>query len=170
MTTSGMWVELRGDLFSTFEADAVVITTNGYVDKAGKCVMGKGTAEQARDRFPGIDKRLGGLVTQYGNRVFRVQKVSLFGRDDVWIVSFPVKPVEGPNGEPGWRCRADIEIIRTSCKQLVEVTDKFGFKTVVLPRPGCGNGQLKWERVLASGALDPIREDLRFVVVERNAE
>src|SRR5947209_19743801 len=106
------WVEMHGDLFSTYEADAVVITTNGYVDQAGKCVMGKGTAQQARDRFPGIDKRLGDLIRQYGNRVFRVQKVSLFGRDDVWIISFPVKPDVGPNGEPGWLCRADIEVIR----------------------------------------------------------
>lgn len=35
----------------------LVVTTNGCVKSDGTCVMGRGVAQEARDRFDGIDKR-----------------------------------------------------------------------------------------------------------------
>jgi hypothetical protein len=82
----------------------------------------------------------------------------------VAIISFPVKPVTGksagtnvvrhmrnqfPEGStvPGWACVADLKIIKKSCKELVALTDKHGWKKVLLPRPGCGAGELQWAEV-----------------------
>jgi hypothetical protein len=77
------------------------------------------------------------------------------------LVAFPVKPIfgvfDGSNavghmaskfkvGEkiPGWACKAKHEIITESAKQLVEMADKFRWQRIVLPRPGCGAGELEW--------------------------
>ncbi|MDP9438790.1 MAG: hypothetical protein M3P49_08600 [Actinomycetota bacterium] len=61
-----------------------------------------------------------------------------------------------------WRERADPELIRRSAGQLVALADKFRYERVVLPRPGVGNGSLRWEEVrpLLADVLDD-----RFAVV-----
>jgi len=53
-------------------------------------------------------------------------------------------------------------LIRQSARQLVEMADKFGWGSVVLPRPGCGNGGLDWDDVRP--ILEAILDD-RFTVV-----
>lgn len=133
--------EARGNLWS-FEADAIVITTNGYVKGNGECAMGRGCARQARDLWPGVSGRLGRLLREHGNRCFRLGNVGSFD-----LVSMPVKPALGPEGQPGFRCDADLELIEQSARQLLEMADTFGWETVVMPRPGCGNGRLSWENV-----------------------
>ena len=50
------------------------------------------------------------------------------------IYTFPVKH--------HWREPADISLIVRSAMQLSELVDHYGDKTVVIPRPGCGNGKL----------------------------
>jgi len=70
------------------------------------------------------------------------------------LVSMPVKH--------HWRDRADPELIVTSAKQLVQMADKFEWHSIVVPRPGCGNGGLTWNDVRP--LLEPIFDD-RFTVV-----
>ncbi|CAA9352962.1 MAG: hypothetical protein AVDCRST_MAG93-7205 [uncultured Chloroflexia bacterium] len=142
--------EQRKDLWS-IEADLRLITTNGHVTKAGKCVMGRGCAKEARDSIPGIDQKLGNLLGEHGNRVMRLTRIN--GAD---LASFPVKH--------HWKEEADPELIERSAKQLVALADKFGYTGVVLPRPGCGNGRLKWADV--RGILAQILDD-RFTVVSK---
>jgi hypothetical protein len=145
-------IEAVGDLWTFSTPDARVITTNGDVTDAGKCVMGRGVAEQARDRYPGIDKQLGHLIDVWGNRPFRLH----YDRSArVWIATFPVKR--------HWRERADPDLIRQSALKLVEIADKFHWHEVVMPRPGCGNGRLRWSDV--QPILEPILDD-RFVVLD----
>jgi hypothetical protein len=57
---------------------------------------------------------------------------------------------------PGWACKARLDIIRKSAHELVAMADKFGWKRVVLPRPGCGAGELSWDdvRPLLEAILD----------------
>lgn len=56
--------EAFGDLWDFHAAPNAVacITTNGYVNGRGECVMGRGVARQAKARFPGIAKQLGTLI------------------------------------------------------------------------------------------------------------
>lgn len=147
--------EAFGDLW-TMRADAVCITTNGYVTTAGRGVMGRGVAAQAKRRFPGIDKALGEALTKNGNHV---QIIAWWG-DGVALVAFPVKHV--------WRDAADLGLIRRSCAELVVLADnprgKAGrtWERILLPRPGCGNGRLRWEDV--SPIVEPLLDD-RVVIV-----
>jgi len=155
-------LEARGDLWELGKnADAVVITTNGFVKKNGHAVMGRGCAREARDRWAGLDLRLGTLIRIHGNRCFRFA-ASLPNNEGSCLVSFPVKPERGLDGEPGWSCPAEMWLIRQSARQLVEMADKFGWGSVVLPRPGCGNGGLDWDDVRP--ILEAILDD-RFTVV-----
>jgi hypothetical protein len=144
-------IEVRGNLWS-YEADVRVITTNGFVRKDGRCVMGRGCAFEATQRQPGIDKALGDLIKKHGNHVFRLTTT----RPSIW--SMPVKH--------HWRQKADIELIRRSAHELVEALrydDVWPFDGVcVLPRPGCGNGQLNWADVRP--VLEQILDDKFHVI------
>jgi len=126
--------EIVGDMFSEKImklADAVCITTNGFVKKDGCCVMGAGNAKQAKEKFEGIDKRLGELIKENGNIVQIIYRY--FGPD---IIAFPVKH--------NWWEKADPDLVTTSTKSLLSLTNSMGWKKVILPRPGCNNGKLKW--------------------------
>lgn len=169
--------EIKGNMWET-ECDAVCITTNGYLKMNSEAVMGRGCAKQAAEYFPEIPKILGERIKKYGNVVSPIRHF-----EGVAIVSFPVKS-EGfkfqneldcedivkhmryrfKAGEtvPGWACVADIEIIKKSADQLVKMASSHGWKKVLLPRPGCGSGELSWADV--KPVLDEILDD-RFYVI-----
>lgn len=133
--------------------DILVITTNGFVRKDGSAVMGRGIAYQATQHDTDVAKRLGYMITKYGNHVHYIRD------EPIWF-SFPVKH--------HWKEQADIELIERSAKELVERLDYSFMKIpdnggkVYLPRPGCGNGRLKWEDV--KPVIEPYLDD-RFVVI-----
>jgi hypothetical protein len=128
------------------------ITTNGFVKANLHCVMGRGCALEYAKMNPLAPLALGRLIIQHGNNVHVLQR-------NPYVVSFPVKHK--------WFEEADIELIKRSCGQLVDLVTEITAKgrdvaTIVLPRPGCGNGRLKWadvKPVLAS------RLDDRFHVI-----
>ena len=69
--------EIRGDLFASVKADAICITTNGYVSASEdfpspQNTMGKGCAGQAKGRWPGIEFLLGALLVEQGNHVHQL--------------------------------------------------------------------------------------------------
>jgi len=152
--------ELRGNLFDYVGiADAICITTNGFVKNNGECVMGKGCAKTATQLFPGIARILGDCIRADGNNV-----IPLLSSQGTTICSFPVKPVSeiftGSNAVkhmvskfkigdrvPGWACLADISIIERSAKQLKAEADQTNWQQIILPRPGCGAGELYWNQV-----------------------
>jgi len=148
-------IEVYGDLWR-YPASAVVVTTNGAVRKDGAAVMGRGCAKQATERYQGIEHVLGRHINLFGNHV-----ALLLGETDEGpaLLSFPVKE--------HWQDRASLELIVRSAKELVEVTRTLQFDTVVMPRPGCGNGRCEWGIVkpLIEGMLDD-----RFHVIHREGE
>lgn len=126
-------VEITGDLWRHHAAGAVVaITTNAMVNSRGEVVMPRGCALQARERFPQLPRTLGGLIRTHGIHVF-----DLGHR----IVSFPIEadPWQPP----------DLRLIEQSCRELVELADYKGWEIIVVPRPGCGGGGLRWSDVRA---------------------
>ena len=150
----GVIKEATADLWEVaLAADLCVITTNGATKKDGACVMGRGCALEAKERYPGIDLKLGRLIEVHGNRVMRIGRYGKAGASVV-IASFPVKH--------HWRDEADPELIQRSAEQLVAIANKFGYRQVVLPRPGCGNGRLSWHDVRP--ILDEVLDE-RFTVV-----
>lgn len=141
-------IEVKGNLW-TYPADVRVITTNGTVKKNGECVMGRGCAKEAKDKFPELAYVLGGMIKNYGNHVQLIHNR---------LYSFPVKH--------NWYEKADLTLIERSANELFNIVDPAypndEGHTIVLPRPGCGNGGLKWEDV--KPVLEPILDD-RFYVI-----
>lgn len=136
------------------QADAIAITTNGYVNAQGKATMGAGCALEAVARYPGIAAELGAIIRIAGNHCWLLLTPGLQSRDNYKVLSFPVKH--------HWKEKADLTLIARSARELVEQADRYGFKNVFVPRPGCGNGHLKWEDV--KPLLEPILDD-RFTII-----
>ena len=149
-----MFREMKADLWSFHKKPETVvfITTNGTLKQSTDLVMGRGCAKEAYDRFPGISAVLGQAVKQYGNQVI------YFADYELGIL--PVKTQ--------WYLKADIKLIETSLKQLLALANaeqNKSWKSIVIPRPGCGNGGLVWE-----SEVKPLLEkylDERFIVVTK---
>jgi hypothetical protein len=146
-------IEISGDLWAAYDQDHwVAITTNGVVRRDGACVMGRGVALQAACRWPQLPHLLGEEIGRHGNHVVLMSKYR--------IASFPVKH--------HWMDKADPNLIVRSAQELVDRIQESPDVTLIPPfylvRPGCGNGQLRWEDVRP--LIAPILDD-RFVIVER---
>lgn len=158
--------EARGNLWE-YPADMRIITTNGDVNSQGEAVMGRGCALEAKERIPGLAKFLGELIRRHGNRSYDLSRaahdysspVSPFVNPIVVpIITFPVKY--------HWHEKANRQLIRVSAQSLA-IKANWGWPaqrpgSYVLPRPGCGNGGLRWEDV--KPILDPILDD-RFTCI-----
>jgi len=142
-------IEVKGNLW-TFPADVRVITTNGTVKRNGEAVMGRGCAAEAAQRWPTLPANLGDHLIMNGN----IPCFFLDDGDGFDLITFPVKHQ--------WHERADIELIEKSAVELVKLVLFEDNPTVVMPRPGCGNGHLRWEDVRP--LLEPILDD-RFHVI-----
>ena len=88
-------------------------------------------ALQAAQRFPDLPFVLGAAIEVDGNHVHAFR--------DFRVFSFPVKQ--------HWIEPADPDLIQQSARQLWYAFWKMHLDKVYLVRPGCGNGQLKWEDV-----------------------
>jgi hypothetical protein len=146
----------------------VVITTNGYVKADGTAVMGRGCAHQAARRWPWLPRALGLSLRSKGNVVAEISR----------FVMYPVKPeyvaervnvlprlrqsIRGPGPWPGWMSYADLELVERSAEQIQAMAVAAGWQHVLMPRPGCGNGELSWDDVVKR--LSRVLDD-RFTVV-----
>lgn len=152
--------EVSGNLWDYQKAGAVlVIAVNGEVSpETGKAIMGKGIARQARDKFWDIDAKLGARITQFGSRCFRFSMDTTPLKTFEWtLITFPTKDK--------WRLPSDPMLIAQSCTQLVEMSDKFGWEEVYLPRVGTGEGKLSWENTVKP-LIESILDD-RFIILHK---
>lgn len=120
-------IEAKGNLW-TYPADYRIITTNGFVKNNGECVMGRGCALEAKNKYPTLARELGDLLQAHGNKVYYFHMYNL--------ITFPVKYK--------WWEKADIELINNSIIQLKHILND---QIYVMPRPGCGNGGLSYDLV-----------------------
>ena len=141
--------EIEADLWRML-CDARVVTTNGTITNKGRGVMGKGVAKDAKDRYPGVEAKLGRLLRRDGNHV------CVLAEYPIPLVALPVKHE--------WHQKGDYDLIKRSVIELVALVDARGWQVVMLPRPGCGNGQLHW--VYVEKMIRPLLDD-RFTVVSR---
>lgn len=174
-------IEETGNIWDFIDlVDAICITTNGFVTNsdAPKAVMGRGTANQAKNRFPGLDIYLAMLLNDKGNITQECCKVT----QKTVLIAFPVKPASIINFDPktdqvvshakgkyrkgdsvpGFHAVADLKIIEKSAKELVFLANDKKYSEIVLPRPGCGAGELEWSSV--KPILESILDD-RFIVM-----
>jgi hypothetical protein len=144
------------------KGDALCIPTNGATRKDGCAVMGRGLALSARKKWPDLPKQLGALLREHGNRVHLLPPK----HGNMLVFSFPSKPTGDPwPGTPGWQMDSSVLIIERSCEQLIRMADLYHLKRVLLPRAGCGNGNLNWYLDVKPAFLDHFMNDDRFVVI-----
>jgi hypothetical protein len=150
--------ESVGNLWDHIHTNAVIcITTNGVINRHWANIMGKGCAKEAKDRYPWLPHKIGGLIKAYGNVCQRIPMGLNGGPGSDWtLITFPTKN--------HWSEDSDPFLIIRSAEQLEVMADTHGWEEVVMPRPGAGNGRLDWESVRQS--LDPILDD-RFLVLHK---
>jgi len=96
--------------------------------------MGGGIALEAVKRYPGIQYTLGLIVKKYGN-------IPAIGTTDrgTSILSFPTKN--------DYKDLSDCFLISKSAQSIADMANRFNWKRVVMPRPGCGLGGLEWNDI-----------------------
>lgn len=142
--------EETGDLW-TLTGDARCITTNGTRKKNREAVMGRGCAQEAANRYPDLLGELGYRIGELGTHV-----TTFYYPDEIPLIVFPVKH--------NWWEPADLKLIKRSAQELMSQIRYHEWRRVLLPRPGCGNGKLKWADVRA--VLEPIIDE-RVVIVSK---
>lgn len=145
--------EIVGNLWDQDNC-VICVTTNGIVRGDGKLVMGAGCAKEARDRFPGLDSLLGNRVKSWGNvphiaGAYQLDKIKV-----ATIVSFPTKN--------HYKDDSDMKLIEQSARNLRKMADDLNWKKVVIPRPGCGLGYLRWTDV--KKVIEPYFDDRFFII------
>lgn len=133
--------------------EAICVTTNGQIRADGRAVMGRGVALQA-DQLFNLAPKLANYLTQYGNRCFNMGAYEHCGQR-YNVITFPTKH--------HWKDKSDINLICKSCRELVQMCDKFGFTKCYLTPPGCGNGGLNYAKDVRP-YIASILDD-RFIVI-----
>lgn len=163
------------------KVSAICITTNGFVKNNGEAVMGMGIAKQMAEKFPELPTLLGRAIRANGNCVNYLITLQGHTGHSTRIYSFPVKPVSllVPNPDainrlvvkhaqaktnvgatvPGFHCKANVEIIRRSALELLEVYKSDNLSHVLLPLPGCGAGELSFKRNVETMLLPILASD-----------
>jgi hypothetical protein len=107
-------------------ADFRCILTSAAVAN-GEAVLESRSARAAGEKFAGLAGDLGRMLTARGNHVHLIRP---------GLCSFPIKQYQwsGP----------DLNLITRSARELAELV---GTAKTLLPRPGCGDGELAWDAV-----------------------
>jgi hypothetical protein len=132
-----------GNMWNAYkDADLFLITTNSFVKKDGRLVMGAGIAKQARDRYTDLDLSMGQYVEDNGGHLGRYGLIV----SNFWPLSrmglFQVKY--------HWRDSADISLVEFSTNKLlqwIKKHDKENVMRIHLNYPAIGNGGLTEEKV-----------------------
>lgn len=141
-------IEQQADIWHYWDDGLwIAVTTNGTLRADGACVMGRGIAQQAAQRFPFLPFDLGRAIRASGNHVYAFPKQRIF--------SYPVKA--------HWKEPASFYLIQRSAEELAVIARAMQLPQVALVRPGCGNGGRDWAEVQPSIASIL---DNRFIIVE----
>ena len=132
------------------KTDIVCVTTNGIVKSNGELVMGGGCAKTFKELYPQIPQILGTKVRKDGNLCYTCGQ-----SNNTYIVSFPTKHHFKEN--------SDLSLIKKSAHRLVKIADFYNAKSIHIPSPGTGLGNLNRAEVYKE--LSSILDD-RFYIVE----
>jgi hypothetical protein len=128
------------DVYNQFN-NMILVTTNSQLKKNGELVMGKGIALEAAQREPSLPRRLGHyLINQagfWGNDAMLV--------DDYYIVSH-LGAIGALQTKRDWKDPSSTELIKRSLSFLSQLAIWMPLINFNIPRPGCGNGGLNWEK------------------------
>ena len=123
----------KGNIFDYIQrVDAICVTTNGVVKANGHNVMGAGLAKQFANRYPSLPSLVGAHIKYHNNTT----NTFTIPQQKAKVISLPTKN--------NWKDKSDISLIEQSLTKLVQIADDEDYKFVILTKPGCGLGGLKW--------------------------
>lgn len=102
-----------------------ILTSGAVAD--GEAVLESRSALEAAKQFTGLAADLGRMLTARGNHVHVIRP---------GLCSFPIKQFQ-------WSAPS-LQVIERSAHELVALV---GEAKTLLPRPGCGEGELGWDAV-----------------------
>ena len=63
------------------------------------------------------------------------------------VVEHMQKRFKAHDPVPGWALKADKNLIMKSAQLMMEAADRLRLTSIVIPRPGCGAGELSWKDI-----------------------
>lgn len=130
---------MQGDMFegrfkNMFNLGSLfLVTGNSYITAKKELVMGRGAAEQLKERFPGLPKTFADIIPHL--KFYGIVTCSIFYGE---VGVFQVKT--------SWKGPASLDLIEKSTKMLSQIASNYD--RVDMNFPGIGNGRLKRESVL----------------------
>jgi hypothetical protein len=126
-----------GDIWKTLNTtDLLLITTNSMLNNKNELVMGKGIAEQAKDKYPMLPKLFGSLITPnslYGVMTFDNWPTSRKLYEHIACFQTKINPFE----------KSTLDIIDESISVLNHLANYLPKIKFNLAYPGIGYGGLK---------------------------
>lgn len=137
-------IRCTGDIWEAWDsADLFLCTTNGSITTDGRLVMGAGIARQVKERFPGIDLKLGKAVKTHGTGISkRCYHYGLLISPD-----YPQKKLGLFQTKYGWQEDSTIKLIEYSLSKLSIFIDNHPNDIIHMPMPGIGHGKLPIDEV-----------------------
>lgn len=136
--------EIKGDFFKHLAEDwnrydCIVCTTNMTLNKNGELVMGAGIAKSFKENFPLLPEIFGKQVQHRKRGITIHYQYSYEHQYKGWIVGLPTKD--------DWKLPSIPYLIEFSLMELHEFVILHRIKSVLMTKPGCHNGGLKWEDI-----------------------
>ena len=127
--------------------DWIAIMTNYGWRGNGTAVFGRGTAAQAKQKFNGLEEWYGKCCKEYYEESKDIF-MPIQTHEQQHLVMFPTKKLNARNPELSWQEKGSIAQIAKSARSLMLWIHVNGVESdIYIPRPGCGNGELKWDEV-----------------------
>ena len=141
-------IEIYGDFWKhAIDYNVLVCTTNMVVKSDGRLVMGKGIAADFRNRFPQLDWFWGQrLLNNQHNHGMMSTKVRYRYKDEEGRVREKIKIALAFPTKYNWVNDSSVPLIHEGLKNLAALNKINNYSSVLMTRPGCGNGNKNWEQ------------------------
>ena len=122
----GQWLPtLNGNLFTS--PAHVLVNTVG--------VMGKGIAREFKRVYPDMFETYRRYCEE---RTLTIGRMYLHKTPHKWVLNFPTKS--------HWRSRSRLRYIERGLRAFRQTYLEMGVRSIAFPAPGCGNGQLDYDK------------------------
>lgn len=138
-------IELKANYWDIAEHyNVLVCTTNSVLKSNGELVMGAGIAKDFKNRYPDLPRFFGDGMRKNTTKI--VNGWPFYGimsiidiLDKQYLIALQTKY--------HYKDKSPLDLIVRSCEMLKEYCDNWNKNKILMTRPGCGNGGLKWEDV-----------------------
>lgn len=159
--------ECFGNLFDLDKFDAICVATNGIVKSSGLAVMGAGVAKICAQTWPQTQVALGECLSLSNQNIpFQIgiidKKTNEYIKNIIEetdtnvcrVFSFPTKN--------HYSDQSDINLIKSSCKFIIDFANLLNLNNIGIHKVGCGLGGLDFN--LVKPILSDYLDD-RFILI-----